>query len=435
MSNSWPKVIRDPIHNLITFDDNNTDRLLLALINTKEFQRLRRIKQLGLSELVFPGSNHSRFSHSIGVMHIAKLIIDSIEKSYPKQITGEQRTAVLAAALLHDIGHGPFSHAFEKITNDNHENRTIEIINDSSTEVNSILTKYQIDLPKKLKLFFDKEIDEQTKKDAGIPQLLVDIVSSQLDADRADYLLRDSHTTGTEYGKFDLKWLLLQQKIDIKKDRLCVGKKAAIAAEAYVFARFHMYQTVYYHKTTRAAEVMLKLIFKRFKTLLSNENGLIAKQQLVPGAPDIVVKAFSNEKITLNNYLSLDNYTISEFFKACANSPDRILNKLSNGIINRNLYKAIDLSGYSMDLIANFISDVRTKIKVDPADEEYYFVHDSPADTPYKPYDPDDEHPTSEIYIETDTGKSVEISRSREILKELKKRYTLLRYYFPIEHR
>ena len=224
MNKTGPRVIRDPVHNLITFDVNNkTDQLLLDLINTREFQRLRRIKQLGLSEMVFPGANHSRFAHSIGVMHVARLMLEGLSRSNDVIITIEQRTAVLAAAVLHDIGHGPFSHAFEKITNDEHEKRTIEIITDSSTEVNAVLKKFDGNLPERLRVFFEKEDGEENGKN-GIPHMLIDIISSQLDADRADYLLRDSYATGTQYGKFDLNWLLLQQKADLKKDRLCVGK-------------------------------------------------------------------------------------------------------------------------------------------------------------------------------------------------------------------
>ena len=113
MSEKWPKVIRDPVHNIVPFEDRKWDRLLLQLINTKEFQRLRRIKQLGVSNFVFPGADHTRFAHSIGVMHTARMFLDRIAIGLGK-ITQEQRTAVLAAALLHDIGHGPFSHALKR---------------------------------------------------------------------------------------------------------------------------------------------------------------------------------------------------------------------------------------------------------------------------------------------------------------------------------
>ena len=126
-TSSWPKVIRDPIHNVITFENTETDQLLFRLVNCREFQRLRRIKQLGLSELVFPGANHSRFAHSIGVMHTARLFLNQIGNA-GVTLTNKQKTVVLVSALLHDIGHGPFSHAFEKITRDKHERRTEEII-------------------------------------------------------------------------------------------------------------------------------------------------------------------------------------------------------------------------------------------------------------------------------------------------------------------
>ena len=123
MAGTWPKVIRDPVHELIPFEDHPCDRLLWDLINTREFQRLRRIKQLGVCELVFPGANHSRFAHSIGVMHIARSFLARIQRVWPELLDPERETLVLAAALVHDVGHGPFSHSFESVTGDRHELR------------------------------------------------------------------------------------------------------------------------------------------------------------------------------------------------------------------------------------------------------------------------------------------------------------------------
>jgi len=157
MGNSWPKLIRDPVHEIISFEDKPWDRLLLDLINAAEFQRLRRIKQLGMSEMVFPGANHSRFAHSIGVMHNARRFLTRIEQLVGKPVDEEQRTAVLSAALLHDLGHGPFSHTFEKITGENHEARTIEIIC-GNTDVNRVLRRHDRSLPAKLRQFFDEDI-------------------------------------------------------------------------------------------------------------------------------------------------------------------------------------------------------------------------------------------------------------------------------------
>lgn len=255
MAKSWPRLILDPIHDIISFEDNDCDRLLLALINTREFQRLRRIKQLGMSEMVFPGGNHSRFAHAIGVMHNARRFLDRIVKITGKEV--EHRTAVLAAALLYDLGHGPFSHAFEKITGEDHESRTVEIIVDADTEVNRVLRGHNAALPELLRRFFETDPESAP---GPIPAYLVQVISSQLDADRFDYLLRDSHATGAEYGRFDSRWIIQHLLIDEGKNRLYLSKKAYIAAETYVFARYHMYRAVYFHKTTRAAEVMLKLL-------------------------------------------------------------------------------------------------------------------------------------------------------------------------------
>lgn len=154
---------------------------------------------------------------------------------------------------------------------------------------------------------------------------------------------------------------------------------------------------------------------------------------IAPGAPSIVLKAFSGENISLQDYLSLDDSTITELFKSCTKSSDIILSQLGDGILNRNLYKGIDLTGVPGNELANFVSMVRQALKEKGVDDQYYFVEDSAADTPYKPYDPDDEYPATEIYLETEDGGSKEISKTREVLKELKNRYTLLRYFFP-EH-
>jgi HD superfamily phosphohydrolase len=266
MSGSWPKIIRDPVHDIIPFQDTACDRLLLRLIETAEFQRLRRIKQLGMSELVFPGANHNRFAHSLGVMNTARRFLSTLERE-SGIVPEEQRIAVLTASLLHDVGHGPFSHTFEKVTGESHEARTIEIIQDPDTEVHKCLSDFDAKLPQTLAAFFDEDL-EGRQRDALIPPHLTQVVSSQLDADRFDYLLRESYATGTQYGRFDANWLLQHLHLDGDKKRFYLSHKGIIAAEAYVFARHHMYKTVYFHKTTRAAEVMLRLLFKRLKELL-----------------------------------------------------------------------------------------------------------------------------------------------------------------------
>ena len=162
----WPRIIRDPVHNTITFEDNPEDRLLLELINTKEFQRLRRIKQLGTCELVFPGAVHTRFAHSIGVMHTAKRFLRRVNRIRTAKLTDEQWIVTSVACLLHDVGHGPFSHTFEKITGEDHESRTLEIILDPATEIHTVLSRFSKDLqlPELLRVFFE-ETEEPVEKE------------------------------------------------------------------------------------------------------------------------------------------------------------------------------------------------------------------------------------------------------------------------------
>lgn len=436
MAKSWPKIICDPIHDLITFEDTPWDRLLLNLINTREFQRLRRIKQLGLSEMVFPGGNHSRFAHSIGVMHNARRFLDRIDKLAYK-LDEMQRTAVLTAALLHDVGHGPFSHAFEKITGDHHETRTVEIITDGSTSVNQILRDHDAKLPDLLKEFFEKDESSDSQEQEAIPRYLVQIISSQMDADRFDYLVRDAYATGAGYGRFDSKWLIQHIQVDDSKGRLYLSAKAYTGAESYVFARYHMYRAVYFHKTTRAAEVMLKLLFQRFKKLINEcspgesgkENDSIEK--IAPGAPKSLIRAFqAGGKMPLQEYLQLDDHSVSEFMKSCRNADDAKLKELAVGILDRKLYKAVDatVAGSSRD---DFVEQAKQAIQKQGLIPEECLVKDAASDTPYKPYDPDGDKPNDQIYIEDSLGKQVEFSTISKPVGELKEKYSLLRYYFP----
>ena len=425
MSKSWPKIIRDPVHNLIPFQDTKCDRLLLDLINTREFQRLRRIKQLGMSEFVFPGANHSRFAHSIGVMHLARQFLNRLDQLGEK-IGEEQQTIVLSAALLHDLGHGPFSHAFEKITHENHEKRTLEIIQETSTEVNKKLREWDRKLPDHLVQFFDQNVGGK----GTLPPYLVGIVSSRMDADRFDYLIRDGYATGTNYGKFDPNWLILHSYPDKKNGRLYLGNKALMATEAYIFARHHMYQSVYFHKTTRAAEVALRLLFKRFKERL-DAGSKKEKAALTPGAPASVVEAFAG-KINLGTFLRLDDHSITEFVKSCEFSGDEVLKRLGSSLLNRHLLKSVDATEANGDQVANFKADALALFKKHRSlNADFQFADDTPGDTPYKPYDFEQERPSSMIWVEDLSGKQHELSQLSDQVLALRKKKTLVRYYFP----
>ena len=429
MGNSWPKVIRDPVHDIVAFENADCDRLLLSLIDTREFQRSRRIKQLGMSDMVFPGANHSRFSHAIGVMRVARRIL-SRAKGIGLDIQDSQHIPVSVAALLHDIGHGPFSHAYEKATGDKHEARTLEIIRSASTEVNKRLREFSSTLPEQVGMFFDPTVDDEAREKAGIPRVLTQIISSQLDADRFDYLLRDSLMTGTDYGQFDLNWLLLQLSYDGARKRLFLSRKALSAAEAYVYARYHMYRSVYFHKATRAAEVMLRLIFKRYRDLLRLANSDQERRSIVPNTPPALFDVFADQS-SLDCFLAVDDHTVTEFFKACGEANDGMLSMLGSGLITRALFKGIDVTDHGAASIAEFTGRAKEIVKANGLDPDCAFVDDTASDIPYKPYDPDAENPATQIYVEKGTGERKELSEVSESVSQLKKKYALLRYYYP----
>jgi HD superfamily phosphohydrolase len=429
MSGTWPKVFRDPIHNLIAFENTPCDRLLLDLINTREVQRLRRINQLGMSELVFPAANHSRFAHSLGVLHTARLFLDQLEH-VQGALPQEHRTFILAAALLHDVGHGPFSHVFEQVTGQRHEAFTRAIIHSESTEVHQRLAAFDPGMPAQLAWFFDEDADAGGLP-GNLPSYLAQIVSGQLDADRCDYLLRDSHATGTNYGNFDLAWMLAQLRPDPEGKRFYLTRKGLSAAETYLFARFHMYRTVYFHKTSRAAEVMLKLLFRRLKDVI----GTIGAVGAVFGPLEC---AFTGQ-MSLTKYLDFDDHAVTELLKVCSRASDPILSELADGILNRRLYKALDVTGLidarELRRIVTFDMRVRERMEELGMDPRYCWVEDSASDTPYEPYHPDAEKPAQQIFVENNEGRIVEISTLSEALMQLRKTYTVIRYYAPAHFR
>jgi HD superfamily phosphohydrolase len=255
------KYLRDPVHGSIGFE-NTREKLVLDLINTREFQRLRRIRQLGALFLTFHGAEHTRFTHSVGVAWMAKRIFDSLDAQgqLARRSPARERTRLVAivAALLHDLGHGPFSHLYEKVFDDRrHEEWTARIIRDPGSEAGRILRR--AGMTDEILAVYDRRYK---------PAFVSDLVSSQLDADRLDYLLRDSLMTGVAYGQYDLEWILINLRLARRgRDgdlRLCLNAaKGYHAAEQFVIARYLMYQQVYYHKTARAAEQMIRMALQR----------------------------------------------------------------------------------------------------------------------------------------------------------------------------
>ena len=277
---------------------------------------------------------------------MARLFIERINRINGDCVDNDVRTIVLCTALLHDLGHGPFSHAFEKVTKESHEARTRQIVESPETEVHRILADRDPKLPSAIANFLRG--DRATE----VPGFLTHVVSSQLDADRFDYLLRDSYAAGVDYGEFDHLWLITHLHVDEKHSRLYLSSKALLAAEAYIFARYHMYKTVYFHKTTRAAEVMLKLLFQHYTALLAGKSFEDATR-ILPDAPKEVVKAFSS-KPELRDYLALDDHSISQFCKACEHSEDVVLSRFGSGLLHRKYMKAIDATDCGPDAVMQF---------------------------------------------------------------------------------
>lgn len=243
------KVFRDVVHDYIRVEYMP----IWKLINTKEFQRLRRIKQLGGTSMVFPSAEHSRFVHSLGVYEITRQMteLDQVKN----HLTDYERLTVLCAALLHDLGHGPFSHSFEGIFHYNHEEMTTALIR-GHTEVHEVLSQVDPHLPEDVARIIEKKADKP---------MLVQMISSQVDADRMDYLLRDSYNCGVTYGQFDLSRILRTMRI---VDNRIVFKSSGVQAiEDYILARYYMYWQVYYHPVSRSYEQVLGSVMKRVKDL------------------------------------------------------------------------------------------------------------------------------------------------------------------------
>lgn len=322
------KIIRDPVHDVISFRlDRPIDALLFRLLNTAEMQRLRRIRQLGMASLAYPTADHSRYSHSLGVMQTARRILDQLAQSM--KIDEEGRVVCLVAALLHDLGHGPFSHVFERVSGIHHEELTRRVILSDESEVNAVLVEHDRAMPQRIVDF----LENHPKR-----TFFNDIISSQLDADRFDYLLRDNLMTGAQYGNYDLQWVLHALTLDPKSDRLAVHAKGVSAVETYLQARFNMYRHVYFHKVVRSAEGMVKLALQRAKRMA------VQRRLEWPRMIDAAHKALLGQRMNMAEFNELDDVAILHCFKLWQHGDDPVLALLCRGLLMRRTYKTIDLS-------------------------------------------------------------------------------------------
>ena len=346
-----PQRIRDPLHDLIEFDATAFEQSLWDVLNSTEFQRLRRIKQLGFSELVYPGATHTRFAHSVGVFHTARELSRLIKTRLGDAFDPDRARTALAAALVHDVGHGPFSHAFEDsvkqldsrrgIKNQKrHESWTAEIIR-GETEIGR---KLENGLGKEMREAIAVLLLQETPTD-----IYSAIVSSQFDADRLDYVRRDRLMTGAQHGGFDFSWLIANLEVDkvplstdgdtfANVDCLILGHKAFQAAESYVLGLFHLYFAVYFHKATRSAEKMLTEIFVRLGGMVLDKK--LGESGLFEGHP--LVEFISHR--SLPSYLDLDDSVVWGSLPLLSRAADPMVKELSNRLLTRRLYKAVDIS-------------------------------------------------------------------------------------------
>lgn len=399
------KVFKDPVHRYI----HVRDKLIWELIGTKEFQRLRRIKQLGTTFFTFHGAEHSRFNHSLGVYEIMRRIVELFQGR--PHWDNEERLLCLAAALLHDVGHGPYSHLFEKAFGTDHEEWTRAIIL-GDTEVNQVLRKMGDDFPQKV-----ADVIEKTYPN----KLVVSLISSQIDADRMDYLQRDAYYTGVSYGHFDMERILRVMRP--AEEQVVIKHTGMHAVEDYIMSRYQMYWQIYFHPVTRSADVILSKILKRAKDLYFS--GYTFKQE-----PTHFISLFE-EKKSLIDYLRLDESVIGYYFQIWLEEDDRILRDLCDRFLTRRLFKYVEFNPSTEMKTWLELQTLFQQAEIDP---EYYLVVDSSSDLPYDFYRPGEEEERLPIHLLMPDKRLKELSRESDVVDAItgKKRFDH-KLYFPLD--
>lgn len=335
------KVFRDPVHDYIHIQH----QIILDLINSREFQRLRRIKQLGTAQYTFHGAEHSRFSHSLGVYELARRIINNFNAHYPDIWDDRYRLVTLCAALLHDIGHGPFSHTFEKIFQTDHEQFTIDIILQDTTEVNHILKQVSEDFPNQVASVITKQHPN--------PQV-VQLISSQIDADRMDYLLRDAYYTGATYGSFDLSRVMRVMKP--YEHGIAFSDRGMHAIEDYILCRYQMYMQVYFHPASRGMEVTLDRLLKRAEQLYKTSK---------LGSDTPFLTSFFARTYTLEDYLQIDDATFYTALHHWTQHTDPHLKQLAHMFLNREPLKSVEFDDKTDPALIERLRDIVENVYYD----------------------------------------------------------------------
>lgn len=364
--NIW---IKDPIHGFIELDSHK-DALFLKLLDAPEIQRLKRIQQLGTIRQVYPAAEHSRFTHILGTYATAQNTLNHFRQRgflNSDNFRDEIEIPILAAALLHDLGHGPFSHNFELLTGLNHEQLTKAIV-EGDTHINEILQQHDPTLPQKIQQLLEHKF--------FLP-LGNSMISSQLDVDRMDYICRDSYMTGANYGFLDLQRII--SVLTIYNDELVVLEKGLGTIEEYLLARFYMYWEVYFHKTSTGMALLLQNIFERARELFAHQkSSFLSRLEHRFHFLFWPQKELTPEKI-LKPFLLLDDHDIYYLLKQFSQSQDPILADLSRRFLHRDLFKPVELNP------SNDKSRIKQMLQKEGFDPHYYYIENVHQKNIYTP--------------------------------------------------
>lgn len=386
------KVLKNPVHSYIHIHYE----VIWNCLDSKEFQRLRRIRQLGGDFQVYPTAEHSRFSHSLGVYEIVRRMVTEV-KSLCVELTEYEKVCVMLAGLLHDVGHGPFSHAFEHVTNHSHEEYTAKIIL-GNTELNAILRAVSEKLPQDI-----VSIIQHTHEN----DILNQIVSGQLDADRMDYLLRDSYFTATSYGQFDLERILRTMRVRKTAEgrKVIVVKYTGIhSVEDYIMARYQMYWQVYYHPVARSYEAVFIQLFNRLKDIFKEDKDYFEDMK-------VLVPFLEKSEVSVDEYFKLDENSLLYCCALIQDKEDKIAADLARRLQNRNLFEYVDYNEENLAQIKNMLTE-------NNLDERYYLRIENVEASVYSPYK------GRKILIEKLNGDIVALEKASTIVESITKGQT-----------
>lgn len=449
-----PKFYRDPVHVQIRYERVDTGGpcpsrdeperrlswLIRRLIDTGAFQRLRHIRQNGLTNLVFHGAEHSRFTHSVGVAYLAGEMFDRIVRNCGEAPDPDVKIATCVAALLHDVGHGPFSHTLEEIfkkvdiknkaeSKFDHEVMTQRIVEEPVTEIQAILSEVDPALPSRVASYIGKKSKAQ--------DWWFKLVSSQLDADRLDYLHRDARCAGL-LGGFDLPRLLdsLQQ---LDGQRLAVDRGALETVEAYLITLDQMYRVVYYHHAVRAASVLLSSTLRRAFVLHRDGDDSVFPV-MRRGVHPLRLLMEHGHAIELPSYLRLGEHQVWALIEDWQYHDDRVLSDLSRRLMARRLFKTVEIKGDDddkEDLVRRAQELACKALSLDEEAVGYYVCTDNPSRTSYKRYDWRSTKPDESIWMVGggQPARAIENEEQSEIVHGVRRTRFFPRLVFPEEIR